>query len=229
MKFNRTSVPTGKEICTKQLYALIDKIEKVAVDETQIEPFLPEIYDKLEWLSREELIKHFVSAEFNRFLTYYKNARDINIAARPQRERGERGERGRRDDRDSRGSRDNKGSVPFSRLHLNVGSQQRMTPVRLIGMINEALDSSSAKIGKIEVMKTVSFVEIDEKVAQEVIDVLNGWQIAGVPLKIEMARQQTGNSSFSRERPPRRGSFGNSKNNRNSRSGKQGEWKKKGD
>ena len=73
-------VPSGKDICQKQLYALIDKIEKVNVDEYQIEPFLPTIYKKLDWLNRENLIKHFVSAEFNRFLSYYKNSRDINIS-----------------------------------------------------------------------------------------------------------------------------------------------------
>ena len=36
--------------------------------------------EKLEYLDRENLIKHFVSAEFNRYLSYYKNSRDINVA-----------------------------------------------------------------------------------------------------------------------------------------------------
>ncbi|MCH8903366.1 MAG: DEAD/DEAH box helicase, partial [Bacteroidetes bacterium] len=76
--FSKETAPSGKDICTTQLYSLIDKIEKVKVDDKQIEPFLPTIYEKLEWLSREELIKHFVSAEFNRFLDYSTNDRDIN-------------------------------------------------------------------------------------------------------------------------------------------------------
>ena len=66
------------DICKKRLYALIDKIEKVDVNEEQIEQFLPYIYDKLNWLDREQLIKHFVSTEFNRYLSYYKNSKDIN-------------------------------------------------------------------------------------------------------------------------------------------------------
>ena len=61
------------------MYTLIDKIEKVEVNEKQIKQFLPYIFDKLNWLDREELIKHFVSTEFNRYLSYYKNSRDINI------------------------------------------------------------------------------------------------------------------------------------------------------
>ncbi|MEO0339523.1 MAG: DEAD/DEAH box helicase, partial [Bacteroidota bacterium] len=76
--FAHTPVPTGKEICSKQLYSLIEKIEKVEVDEKEIEPFLPEIYEKLEALDREQIIKHFVYSEFNRFLDYYKDAPDLN-------------------------------------------------------------------------------------------------------------------------------------------------------
>ncbi|MEC7872037.1 MAG: DEAD/DEAH box helicase [Candidatus Neomarinimicrobiota bacterium] len=78
ISFNKQKVPNGLDICKKRLYALIDKIEKVDVNEEQIEQFLPYIYDKLNWLDREKLIKHFVSTEFNRYLSYYKNSKDIN-------------------------------------------------------------------------------------------------------------------------------------------------------
>ena len=79
ISFSKKDVPNGLDICKKRLYALIDKIEKVNVNEEQIEPFLPYIYEKLNWLDREKLIKHFVSAEFNRYLSYYKNSKDINV------------------------------------------------------------------------------------------------------------------------------------------------------
>ena len=81
ISFIKKEVPSGLDICKKRLYSLVDKIEKVKVDEEQIEPFLPYIYDKLNSLDREELIKHFVSAEFNRYLSYYKYSKDINIDA----------------------------------------------------------------------------------------------------------------------------------------------------
>ena len=81
ISFTKKAVPSGLDICKKRLYALIDKIEKVNVNEEQIEPFLPYIYEKLNWLDRKKLIKHFVSAEFNRYLSYYKNSKDINVEA----------------------------------------------------------------------------------------------------------------------------------------------------
>jgi len=107
--FERKKVPTGKEICEKQLFHLVEKVENVEVEEKQIMEFLPVIFNKLSWLDREELIKRFVSVEFNRFLAYYKNAQDINVEHRKSSDsnRGERSDRGRseRSERSERGGR----------------------------------------------------------------------------------------------------------------------------
>jgi ATP-dependent RNA helicase DeaD len=127
-KLTRKMVPGGHEICEKQLFSLIDKLEKIEVNESQIGPFLPDILEKLESLSREDLIKRFVSTEFNRFLEYYKNAADINLPDRDsgrggdfregrgerrsderRGERRDRGERGVRSDRGERGERNDRG------------------------------------------------------------------------------------------------------------------------
>ena len=76
-KFIMGEMPSGKQICEQQLIKLIDDIEKVKVNDEEIESFLPGIYRKLEWLSKEDLIKRVVSMEFNRFLEYYSNAPEI--------------------------------------------------------------------------------------------------------------------------------------------------------
>ena len=179
--FTKEPVPTGKDICTKQLYILIDKIEKVAVDEQQIEPFLPAIYQKLEWLSREELIKHFVSAEFNRFLTYYKDAKDINVPDRQREERQSKsGKRGREE----------RGKVRFSRFYINAGSKNNLSPLRLIGLINNGLDSGDAQIGQIEIMKKFSFFEIDSSVESQILQALNGQKFDGITLSVEVSQER---------------------------------------
>jgi len=101
-KFVKKPVPGGIEICEKQLFNLVDVVENVEVNDEQIEQFLPVIYKKLSWLTREDLIKHFVSVEFNRFLSYYKDAPDLNFME-AQSDRTERGDRKRRGDRGERG------------------------------------------------------------------------------------------------------------------------------
>ncbi|MCK7462295.1 MAG: hypothetical protein MZU84_09610 [Sphingobacterium sp.] len=128
-KFEALPVPTGKEICKKQLFHLIEKMEKVEVNHDLIDEFLPEVNKKLAWLERDELIKHFVSLEFNRFLEYYKNASDLNAPDEKfteYRERdGDRRRRGERSsnrndysDRGDRGDRRDSRSGDYKRLLL---------------------------------------------------------------------------------------------------------------
>ena len=174
--FIRETVPSGLDICKKRLYTLIDKVENVKVDEQQIGQFMPDIYKKLEWLEREELVKHFVSTEFNRYLSYYKNARDINIS-RDGREK-KRSKRGKR-------SREEKRNTSFACFYVNVGFQHKVNPGRLIGLINECLRSSDAMIGKIEVMKTFSFFEIDNKWESKLFVGFKGKKFEGIPLLVE--------------------------------------------
>ncbi|NTV15344.1 MAG: DEAD/DEAH box helicase [Desulfobulbaceae bacterium] len=94
-KFEAGRVPTGQQICERQLLNLIDTVNKVQVDHARIEPFLPAAHEKLANLDREELIKRFVSLEFNRFLEYYRNAPDLNVSerGRDEHERAGRGTR----------------------------------------------------------------------------------------------------------------------------------------
>lgn len=112
--FEKKLVPTGRQICEKQLYHLVDKVENVEVDESQIKEYLPVIFSKLSWLDRDELIKRFMSIEFNQFLAYYKDSRDINLDSknRDDRGRGEKykgeGQKGKRAERDDKWSKGDK-------------------------------------------------------------------------------------------------------------------------
>ena len=121
------------------------------MDNEKIEPFLSSINEKLEGLDRDQLIKHFVSAEFNRFISYYKNARDINILSG---NKSSRSKRVRKTGVRRGGVRNN-----FTRFYINIGTKHRLNPLKLISFINESLNSSDHEIGKIEILKTFSFFE----------------------------------------------------------------------
>ena len=149
IKFLNKEVPTGVEICSNQLYKMIDKIENVEVDEKQIKPFLNDIFKRLEWLDREELIKRFVSAEFNRFLNYYKESNRL------QSKKSKKSEK-------KRGN--GKSLTGFS---INIGRKHRATPIDIISIINRALKSNDIEIGKIELNRYQTFFEIDKDFADE--------------------------------------------------------------
>ncbi len=154
-KFVKTPIPTGKEICQNQLFKLIDKVHDIEINEIEINEFLPSIYEKLEGLNREELIKRFVSLEFNTFLSYYENAPDLNDS---EQMRGV----------DSRGKRRNDENM--SRFFINIGRKDRLNPARLIGLINDQEIAKNIEIGQIEILDTFSFFELDKNFTDETIN-----------------------------------------------------------
>jgi ATP-dependent RNA helicase DeaD len=195
-RFEHKKVPTGKEICEKQLFNVIDQLEKVEVDEKQIEQFLPAIYSKLSWLSREELIKRFVSEEFNRFSHYYKDAEDISIPE-PERRGESTGRRSRDGERDrERGSGKGR-DTNFARIYLNVGSNNRVNPTSIIGIINNSPDLRNAEVGRIEIMKKCTFFEIDKKFEHIIGTALKNSTFDGVSLVADIAipKSETGDGS----------------------------------
>jgi ATP-dependent RNA helicase DeaD len=179
--FTQERVPTGMEICQTQLYVLMDKIKSIDVDEKQIAPFLDQIYEKLEGLSREELIKHFVSAEFNRFLNYYKNAQDINISHESSHNVSSR-----------------RGNSTFTRLFINIGKRDNLNPARLIGLINEALESKESEIGKIEILNNFSFFEIEEAQVAPLMQELLGVPYGNVQLALEISKEKNSGGGASK-------------------------------
>jgi len=190
-KFTQHDVPGGKEICAKQLYNLIDRVEKVEVEENQIEEFLPVIYKKLDWLSREDLIKHFVSVEFNRFLNYYKDAPDLNLSGRDERKDEKRGR-----DRDNR--RASRSNTNFSRFFINIGKANKINATNIIGLINEKTRLRDIEIGKIDMLKNFSFFEVDSNYEKNILEAFKDANMGGTKLVVELSKEKKQfNKSFS--------------------------------
>lgn len=202
--FTQQQVPNGAEICEVQLLKLIDNIQKIEVNQDQINPFMPAVMEKLGHMEKEDLIKHFVSAEFNRFLDYYQDARDLNDIKAGGRDRdrgrrdgsrtsrGERGERGRdrrdrreRGDRVGGGNRGKRGSGEFSRFFINAGKSNRLNPQRLMGMINDHPALDGVEIGQIDIQNNFAFFEVDKSLANEVVPAFKDKDLDGLKLSVE--------------------------------------------
>ena len=180
-KFIAGEMPTGKQICEKQLIKVIDELEKVKVNEEEITDFMPEIYRKLEWLSKEDLIKRMVSHEFNRFLDYYRDREEIETPTDSR-------ERNTRDSRE-RGSR--KAAPGFTRLFINLGKMDSFFPSELISLLNSNT-RGRIELGRIDLMKNFSFFEVEEKEAQNVVKALNRANWNGRKVSVEVAGEEAG-------------------------------------
>ncbi len=148
-KFEQVKIPTGKEVCKKQLLHLVEKLKNTEIKNKEIEEFLPAVYEKLARLSKEEIIQRFISTEFNRFLSYYRHAADINVEMRKEAGRPER---------KSSGSGSSSGLV---RMFINLGQMERFNDRSLKAYLSDAVNIPNLRISHIEVTRSCSFFEID--------------------------------------------------------------------
>ena len=199
-EFVAGTLPSGQEICQKQLMKVIDDIEKVEVDEEMIAPFMDDIYRKFDLMEKDDIVKKMVSMEFNRFLSYYKNAEEIiqptangNVkeAKMGKRERGERRERG--------GS--HQAEPGYTRLFINIGKIDHLNPRALMGFLNRHAKGQKIEVGRIDLMKSFSFFEVPEEQTQGLLAAMKNADFDGRPVNIEV----TDGSSASRDRGGKRG------------------------
>lgn len=192
-KFEVSVLPSGQEICQQQLIKVIDDIEKVKVNEEEIETFLPGIYRKLDWLDKEDLIKRVVSLEFNRFLDYYKNAPEIE---QPKaNEKKSEAKESRKGDKEKVGRKAEKG---YTRLFLNLGKTDGFYTNQIIDLVNRNLRKERIQIGRIDLMQNFSFFEVIQEQAPQVLKALNKVVLSGGrKVCVEVAGENTGKSDKS--------------------------------
>jgi ATP-dependent RNA helicase DeaD len=181
-KFDQGTIPSGKQICEKQLFSFVDKIEKVKVNEEEIQSIMPSIYRKLDWLDKEDVIKRLISLEFNRLIDYYQVAGDIETPMeggfnKPERKSDRKGK--------GTGRASEKG---FARLFINLGKIDGIRPQSVIDLLNDNIPGRKVDIGKIDLLKNFSFFEVVEADRDRVVRNLDGIKAFGRRIAVESAQ-----------------------------------------
>jgi len=171
-KFTKVLVPTGDEVCQQKIVGLVHKVRHVEVNEEEIDSFLPEVYHELKDLSKEDIIKRFASLEFNRFLEYYRDARDLNKSEK----KSFFDEGGSSRDSFSTGDR----------IFINVGKMDGLETGTLLGLICDYGDISKDKVGKIDLKGAYSFFEIGKEFTSQVMKGFEGVEVRGRKVRLEM-------------------------------------------
>lgn len=150
-KFIQKRIPTGLEVCQEQLLHIVRNIRDQEVRYDEIEPFMPQIYEMLKDLSKEELIMRFASVEFNRFLAYYRNAPDINPGAP-----GSKKTR----------SADN-GAAESKRLFVNIGLMDGVNKRDFLEVLCGDIGIPKAAVGEISLKKSYMHFNVEAGYARE--------------------------------------------------------------
>ncbi len=169
-KFIEETLPTPREICTKQLYRAMDMIEKVDVDEDQIAPFMEDINRHFEYIDKEVIIKKIVSMTFGRFLDYYADAPEI---VRPDDSR-KKSERGGKEGKRDRGGRKHEAEKGYARLFINLGKSDGFFPGEIMQYLNKHIREGKQQVGHIDLFEKFSYIEVPKRDANRVMKALNG-------------------------------------------------------
>ncbi len=180
--FNSLPVPTGSEICGKQLSRWVDKLETVPTGHKEIEKLLPEIQARLENLDKDELIRRVVSLEFDRFLDDYRNEEDIIEPVHTKEEKwsrsGKKGSYSQMNDN-------------YTRLFINFGKADEFFPDQLISLINSNTRGMKVPIGKIDLYRDFSFFEVEAGYSDELIKAMKNAKYMGKRVAVQIAQEKS--------------------------------------
>ncbi len=171
--FTKLQIPTGFQVCESQLFHIIQNIHDQEVHHAEIEPFLERIYAALEDLSKEELIKRFASVEFNRFLSYYRNAPDINISAKGDKKGSHR--------------RDTADTGAMQRLFVNIGIMDGVNKKDFLSLLSREFRVPKNSVGDIDIKKSFMHFDIEPSFIREVRAGLEEFNINGRRVKVNDA------------------------------------------
>jgi ATP-dependent RNA helicase DeaD len=175
-KFEEKTIPSGIEICEIQLLHLATKIKDTEVDH-EIDNYLPAINEVLAGLDKEELIKKMVSVEFNRFINYYKKNRDLSSQSAGS-------------DRREREPRENTSGA--TRFFVNIGSRDNFDWMQLKDFLKETLDLGRDDVYKVDVKEGFSFFNTDQEHTDKVMEMLNGMELEGRRINVEISKNDGG-------------------------------------
>jgi ATP-dependent RNA helicase DeaD len=168
-KFSEAKVPGKREICEQQLMQLVERAFAVNVDKEQIATYLPLIEEKLSSLTREEIIERFISLEFNKFLKYYKNLKDLKPITKPARrsEPAWRSDSARRSEPARRGKPVkrslHKKENGYDWLAVDLGKNNKVLPLDIIGLVNQSTNSGSIRLGRIDIGLSRSWFQVESE------------------------------------------------------------------
>ena len=171
-RFNRLDIPNGKEVCRKQFFHFMDKLQQADISHGDYETYMPDLIEKFEHVTKEEILQRVAALEFSHFLKYYENAEDLNIRrdVRMPAQNNDRGaNHGSRNDR-TYARRDN----GYTRLFINVGTKDGLYKASFLQFILDESNLKKEVIGRIDMREMNTWVEVDSVASGKMIKAIDG-------------------------------------------------------
>ena len=175
-RFHKLDIPSGKDVCRKQFFHFMDKLIQTDISHGDYETYLPDLMQKFEHVSKEEVLQRVAALEFDHFLKYYENAEDLNARDNSRRDRPDFGSRDSQS-RDSGGRRERSYHTRdngYTRLFVNLGTKDGFYKASFLQFILDESNLKKEALGKIDMREMNSWVEIDKAEAGKMIKAIDG-------------------------------------------------------
>ena len=186
--FTEESIPSGEEICEKQLFHLVNEIKDTEIN-PKIDAYLSKLEEMLMDLTKEDLIKKFFSVEFTRFYNYYKDAGSISKPSASERDfqSNERSDE--------------------TRFFINLGEKDGFNWMQLKDFLKETLDLGRDAVAKVDVKDSFSFFNVAKADEPKVMQIFESFTYQGRNINVEITKDK-GSRGGGRKRNDRKKSDG---------------------
>ena len=191
--FHKLEIPSGKDVCRKQFNAVMDKLLNTDISHGDYETYLPMLQEKFAEVTKEEVLTRVAAMEFDRFLKYYENAGDLNLReVRRERKDVSRDAPDQARRRDSRETRTNQFSSggDYARLFVNLGTKDGFYKASFLQFILDMSDLRKEVLGRIDMKEMNSWVEVDKKVANQMVKAIDGKNYRGRKIRMNDANSR---------------------------------------
>ena len=205
-EFTKKEVPNGMEICEVQLKALANKIHDTEINH-EIDPYLNDINNLFEDVSKDELIKKFFSVEFTRFFNYYKKTKDLNSPS------------------DGNHSQDYGKEDNSTRFFINIDSKDGYDWMKLKDFIRDTLQLNQDDVFKVDVKDSFAFFNTDNNHKSKVLEFFKDFKQDGRFINVEITEKKSRERNRGGNKRRSSGGYGRGRNERSKNSGFRSEKK----
>ena len=168
-QFHKLDIPSGKDVCRKQFFHFMDKLILTDISHGDYETYLPDLMQKFEHVTKEEVLQRVAALEFDHFLKYYENADDLNMKFDSRQRSTDSGNNSPQKER-TFNRRDN----GYTRLFINLGTKDGFYKASFLQFILDESNLKKEVLGKIDMREMNSWIEIDKANAGKMIKAIDG-------------------------------------------------------
>lgn len=168
IRFIRRSIPSGQQICEKQLYHYFEQLKQIDPSQTDIRIYLQAIKSSLDELSKEDLIERMAAFEFQHLLKHYAQAKDLNVPLPEARLAN------RNNSRNASFQAERPAEGNWITFRLNAGRAHGLYKASLLQWLLDYTRLPKSAIGKLIILDQYSLIELDAQADLQALHKLQG-------------------------------------------------------